>query len=762
LIRTTGKYTRTNGIQSDAASVWFAADRLNTSYDQPYQLKTETLFLPNAKGYGKLPSLFISMSLDPQLLVLMREFVSILPQNLGQIDAKVEQILFRWAKVDGIDPTSRGAFFDARKLAFLETFLQQDLNSNFAFERQTLFVQQAWDTINNAISARLVALGPLRNLFSDTRYDLSNDRLFSESPLSTLLDRLKVNIPTTNIERYWSYAISIIDAHEDRFNLSQVDYDNQLKNALSISGLSTYLTALRHTKYGRISNEIIYGSHSAGNFIEGLTGDDQIFGSVGSDIINGGDGNDRITSGGGIDRIDGGLGTDILMDADFSMEINALNINPTLNPLIVLTNGTQIRNIENFVTLRTGIGSDTINLSASIGDYRNWIRSGAGNDTVSAGTGEDRLEGGDGDDILRGGAGSESGSYWYPTFGSNYLEAGLYGGNGNDQLFGDAGDDNLFGEAGNDILNGGLGNDFLNPGIGVNQSIGGLGTDVLRLDYSTVTTPITITYSSSTSGTVSDGSTFREIESLDLLSGSGNDILNIIATIDRNWIRSGAGNDTINSGSGDDRLEGGNGDDILRGGAGNDSTSYWYFAFGTNYLEGGLYGGNGNDQLFGDAGDDNLFGEAGNDILNGGLGNDRLIGGLGADRFIFDLNAGFNNIIGIDKIADFTGGINNIVSNTTTNLTANIDKIVLDKTTFTALTSVAGSVLSASEFTTINEVTNGAIVAGASSASIVFNQANGDLFYNTNGTNLGLGSGGHFATLTGVSTLSRNDILLQS
>ena len=28
LIRTTGKYTRTNGIQSDAASVWFAADRV--------------------------------------------------------------------------------------------------------------------------------------------------------------------------------------------------------------------------------------------------------------------------------------------------------------------------------------------------------------------------------------------------------------------------------------------------------------------------------------------------------------------------------------------------------------------------------------------------------------------------------------------------------------------------------------------------------------------------------------------------------------
>ena len=905
LIRTAGTYTRADGTQRDAASVWFAADRLNTSYDQPYQLKAETLFLPNARGYGKLPSLFISMSLDPQLLSLMREFVGILPQNLGQIDSKVEQLLFRWAKVDGIDPTSRGPFFDARKLTFLETFLQQDLNSNFAFERQTLFIQEAWDIINNAISARLVALGPLRNLFSDTRYDLSNDRLFSESGLPTLFDRLKSNVPASNVERYWSYAISILDAHENRFNLSPVDYDNQLKSALTASGLSSYLTALRHARYGRNGDEILYGSHSAGNFIEGLAGNDQIFGSAGSDIINGGDGNDEITSEGGSDRIDGGAGSDTLMDADFSTETQNLTINPTTNSQIVLTNGLQIKNVENFATLRTGSGADTVNLSTATS--RSWIRTGAGNDTVSAGAGEDRLEGGDGDDILRGGAGNENSSYWYPTFGSNYLDAGLYGGNGNDQLFGEAGDDNLFGEAGNDILNGGDGDDYLDPGSGVNQSIGGLGIDVLRLDFATATTAITVNYTNSTSGTASGGSTFREIESLDLLSGSGNDILNIIATADRNWVRSGAGNDTIssgsgddrleggdgddilrggagndsvyywyfafgsnylegglyggngndqlfgeagddnlvgeagndilnggdgddyldpgsgvnqsigglgidilrlnfaaatasitvnytsstsgtasggstfreiesldllsgsgndilntiattdrtwvrsgagndtiNSGSGDDRLEGGDGDDILRGGAGNDSVYYWYFAFGSNYLEGGLYGGNGNDQLFGEAGDDNLVGEAGNDILNGGLGADKSTGGLGADRFLFDSNTVFSSAIGIDTIADFVTGT---------------DKIVLDKTTFTALTSVAGAGFSlASEFARVTTDT----AAATSSARIVYNSTNGNLFYNQNGSTAGLGTGAQFATLTTNPIIAASDFVIQT
>lgn len=133
--------------------------------------------------------------------------------------------------------------------------------------------------------------------------------------------------------------------------------------------------------------------------------------------------------------------------------------------------------------------------------------------------------------------------------------------------------------------------------------------------------------------------------------------------------------------------------------------------------------------------------------MDGGLGNNYLEGGLGADRFIFDINTAFNSTIGIDTIADFV---------------TDTDKIVLDKTTFTALTSAAGGSIASTEFATINETTNGATVAGASSARIVFNRANGDLFYNANGITAGFGTGGRFATLSGVSALSATDLLLQA
>nr|WP_262984693.1 calcium-binding protein [Nostoc sp. PA-18-2419] len=316
----------------------------------------------------------------------------------------------------------------------------------------------------------------------------------------------------------------------------------------------------------------------------------------------------------------------------------------------------------------------------------------------------------------------------------------------------------LFGGAGNDTLDGGDGNDYLDPGTGVDSVIGGLGNDVLNLDLSTQTTAVTVTYTNTTNGTVSGGSSFREIEQVYLKTGSGNDVINLSATVGegnsynygsnvslgagndsiiggsgRDAFFGEAGNDTLDGGADRDRLEGGDGNDILRGGVGDDNDSSL-----TVKSYGGLFGGAGNDTL--DGGD-------GNDYLNGGAGNDTLTGGNGTDKFVYDTNRIFVSAdVGSDRITDFLIGT---------------DKIVLDKTTFTALTSASG-ILTSSEFAIINATTNSEIVAGSSSAKIIFNQANGDLFYNQNGTTTGLGTGSLFATLSGVSSLSATDFVVQA
>ncbi|WAL58803.1 CAP domain-containing protein [Thermocoleostomius sinensis] len=169
-------------------------------------------------------------------------------------------------------------------------------------------------------------------------------------------------------------------------------------------------------------------------------------------------------------------------------------------------------------------------------------------------------------------------------------------------------------------------------------------------------------------------------------------------------------------------LVGGSSNDSLSGQAGNDT----------------LLGGGGADVLFGAAGNDLLNGGTGDDILNGGAGNDTLIGGRGRDSFKFNSEAAFRTTdLGIDTIVDFTRGT---------------DKIVLDQTTFGAITS-----------NQIAIVANDAGLA-TSNAAIVYSRGSGKLVFNQNGSAAGFGTGGQFAIVdsdnnaaTAPPALTRSD-----
>ncbi|WRH68660.1 MAG: hypothetical protein RSE13_11160 [Planktothrix sp. GU0601_MAG3] len=87
------------------------------------------------------------------------------------------------------------------------------------------------------------------------------------------------------------------------------------------------------------------------------------------------------------------------------------------------------------------------------------------------------------------------------------------------------------------------------------------------------------------------------------------------------------------------------------------------------------------------------------------------------------------------------------------------DQIVLDKTTFTSISSIAGTGFSvASEFAT---VTTDALAA-ISDATIVYNSTTGGLFYNQNGTAAGLGTGAKFLTLTNKPVLTATQFVIQA
>lgn len=224
--------------------------------------------------------------------------------------------------------------------------------------------------------------------------------------------------------------------------------------------------------------------------------------------------------------------------------------------------------------------------------------------------------------------------------------------------------------------------------------------------------------------------------SFDLIDGGdGNDRINGKGNSD--LIYGGKGNDRINGGNGSDILNGDGDKDILNGGGNRD------------ILNGGdgndiINGGRGNDILNGEAGKDKLTGGIGDDIFNGGAGNDLLIGGGGSDRFFFSGGRDFNRAdLGSDRLKDFE---------------TDIDKILLEKRTFSSLESIAGDGFSIiEEF----EVVNGKNAATKSDAKIVYNSKTGDLYYNPNGSQAGFSSGGKFAQLLGKPELEATDFLIE-
>ena len=158
--------------------------------------------------------------------------------------------------------------------------------------------------------------------------------------------------------------------------------------------------------------------------------------------------------------------------------------------------------------------------------------------------------------------------------------------------------------------------------------------------------------------------------------------------------------------------------------------------FGTSLAD-LIHGLFGDDTIYSRQADDTLKGNEGNDQLFGDSGNDRLVGGAGNDIFFYNTNAAFNqNAVGTDIIDDFGNGS---------------DKIHLDKTTFKALASNAGFGFSkANEFAVVSQDS----LVERSVSKIVFSSGTGNLFYNENGSQVGLGSGSHFATLTDVDSLA--------
>ena len=305
--------------------------------------------------------------------------------------------------------------------------------------------------------------------------------------------------------------------------------------------------------------------------------------------------------------------------------------------------------------------------------------------------------------------------------------ADLFGNNIANNLTEGVAADNILGAGGNDTLNEGGGNhsiygdwanDSLNSGAGEDFMYGGEGNDALNAFEADIDNGI------GNDVYIEEGNDIFNALEADIDDVIGDDIDGFS---DPSSIEYGSDGDNYIFGTPEvDYIWGLDGNDTINGLASNDF----------------INGGADNDSIIGGLGNDSLVGGSGNDTLNGGRGNDTLTGGTGSNRFLF------NTLLataGVDRITDFS---------------ISLDKIVLDKSVFSALNTPSNNVLLATDFAVINVAPGAEVEAARSNVDeIVYNRQTGNLFYNPNNALPGFGAGGgRFAKIVGSpNNLSNTD-----
>lgn len=423
------------------------------------------------------------------------------------------------------------------------------------------------------------------------------------------------------------------------------------------------------TVSGTDLNDNLRGSDGDDVF-SGRGGNDTLEGDGGTNTLIGGNGNDYLNSS-GVDTVKGGGGDDTAA-LDYHTAVAGLTFNMTDTSAVttLVGDGTTVTDVERF-DITGGSGNDNINLSGSHDD--NTFDGGGGNDVLKGGSGSDTFQRSDGDDTFNGGKGYDEVDYSYaPTGVTVNLASGTVTGDGtdtlksieevdgtyyNDTLIGSSQSDYFRDYSGNNTIKGGGGSDRIDANgqntilggsgddditsYGKDHIDGGSGTDFAYIDRSSSEVNLTFDMKSvaSTTTIMGDGSTVKNVESMYLFGGGGNDRFTV-AGHGFNELDGGDGNDHLTGGSGDDQLTGGGGNDVLNGGKGNDTASF-YNPYGTHgvtaNLQTGKASGGGSDKLIsienmqGTAFNDSLAGDGGNNQIYGNGGKDKLLGGGGND-----------------------------------------------------------------------------------------------------------------------------------
>jgi hypothetical protein len=160
-----GSFTMMDGTVRQLAQVNLQASTTYTETINPITISSAIQALPQLSEYGTVPDLHTAMMRDAVLTSMVTNLsANIATMSVADIKLATENILYQWAGVENVDPTSRGGAIDARRLDFLEKYLGQTFTFVGYYSDQignpgtlpSLITNQAWLDIEARTIARFL------------------------------------------------------------------------------------------------------------------------------------------------------------------------------------------------------------------------------------------------------------------------------------------------------------------------------------------------------------------------------------------------------------------------------------------------------------------------------------------------------------------------------------------------------------------------------------------------------------------------------
>ena len=397
LIKQTSTVTFNDNTTTTADDVWFKVDLRYTEQPSIY-IPERIKALPEVTAFGNLHNLRNAMSENSGLENMIKDYISLAPEEKAK---QLDNVLFKWAGVEGVDKDSRGQFIDARMLGAYEKisgkpFLQWGNSPNPSLPAANI-IMGIMNKFKNYVSANIELQTKYKGLIDTTYMYYSDDTNKYDYDFSKVNAKLKDFYNAKNYKELSLLSGTVRDAAQYKSELLD-SFKNNLKK-LASNNDDFALFALSDYISGTDKDDVIQGKSNHNLFIGGK-GDDVFQGGYDKNayIYHKGDGNDIIHDGGNESTI---YFEDIRRDeVEFSNQGGrGLNIKVKgTQDSINIKNTTIYNDILLKFSDKTVLSGRNISLTVAGDDGDNDLYGYIGNDILEGGKGNDTLNGGYGDD----------------------------------------------------------------------------------------------------------------------------------------------------------------------------------------------------------------------------------------------------------------------------------------------------------------------------------------------------------------------------